>query len=641
MFLEEKENFEKDDSSNIENDFKELDNEINRVIHGEATFEEEKKNKSILDNIDNINIPKNSTEIFDNINENSKNLIGTLNYIGNKITQKNIIINKNNNLDDKKYINQTPPNISRNLNKYPNNIISPLNNICKNNVQNKKINSNYSDNIQYFKNENLNSIFQKTNNDLNNNNTQKLNKVHNTEYIINSIHNHNQNNMYNNYNNYSQNNFNYFNINGCINLNNNKKNLEPCINNINNWINNFGNKRDVININQNYNPIVSQINEQLIKNFHFSKNQEKSLFNNYNQINNNNNYIHNYININVPFMPISYNQLLPNNNIIQNYIILNQINNLKLNNQNISNDNINFYLQNNNFNNFFINNNIIQENSKTKEKDDENMLYELLNKREKQKKNFKQNNNLFSKNNSNNINSIDLQNNTNNSKATKKANSNKIISNYNPEKNCHVNKRKIFNKIPDSEKEKNIINLIDILQYKDTRTTLMIKNIPNKYTISTFLDEIGDYFKDTYDIFYLPIDYINKCNLGFAFINFVEPFHIILFYELYRGKKWKRFNSDKKCELLYAKFQGKKELIAHFEKGKVLSFDSEEKKPLILPTPNPLPRINLPIYFLNLFIKLYPKISYEIKEDCKSIIDKYMNSFNFQVFSINGNFKRS
>ena len=82
-----------------------------------------------------------------------------------------------------------------------------------------------------------------------------------------------------------------------------------------------------------------------------------------------------------------------------------------------------------------------------------------------------------------------------------------------------MNKRKIFNKIPDSEKEKNIINLIDILQYKDTRTTLMIKNIPNKYTISTFLDEIGDYFKDTYDIFYLPIDYINKCNLGFAFIT--------------------------------------------------------------------------------------------------------------------------
>ena len=122
-----------------------------------------------------------------------------------------------------------------------------------------------------------------------------------------------------------------------------------------------------------------------------------------------------------------------------------------------------------------------------------------------------------------------------------------------------------------------------IFQCKDLRTTLMIKNIPNKYTITSFLEEINENFKNTYDIFYLPIDYINKCNLGFAFINFVEPFHIILFYELYRGKKWKKFNSEKKCELLYAKYQGRKELIAHFEKGKVLTFDSEDKRPLILP----------------------------------------------------------
>ena len=96
----------------------------------------------------------------------------------------------------------------------------------------------------------------------------------------------------------------------------------------------------------------------------------------------------------------------------------------------------------------------------------------------------------------------------------------------------------------------------------------------------------------------MPIDYVNKCNLGFAFINFVEPFHIILFYELYRGKKWKKYNSEKLCELLYAKFQGKKELIAHFEKGKVLSMESKEKRPLILPTPNPLPKITIPFKYI-------------------------------------------
>ena len=37
---------------------------------------------------------------------------------------------------------------------------------------------------------------------------------------------------------------------------------------------------------------------------------------------------------------------------------------------------------------------------------------------------------------------------------------------------------------------------------------------------------------------------------------------ILGFYDYYFGKKWKRFNSDKKCELVYAKIQGKDELAA-------------------------------------------------------------------------------
>ena len=183
-------------------------------------------------------------------------------------------------------------------------------------------------------------------------------------------------------------------------------------------------------------------------------------------------------------------------------------------------------------------------------------------------------------------------------------------------------KKKFFQ---EDEKEYNIIDIDSIIQGKDRRTTIMIKNIPNKYTITTFLDEINVDFKNKYDIFYLPIDYGNKCNLGFAFINFVDSFHIISFYDLYRGKKWKRFNSEKTCELLYAKIQGKKDLISHFEKGKVLSFESEDKRPLILPTPNPLPNIVIPFKFYDKFRKFYPYVHFicenEGKEDRKFIFN--------------------
>ena len=140
----------------------------------------------------------------------------------------------------------------------------------------------------------------------------------------------------------------------------------------------------------------------------------------------------------------------------------------------------------------------------------------------------------------------------------------------------------------------------------------MIRHIPNKYTFKTFLEDIDVKFKGKYDLFYLPPDYNNNCNLGYGFINFVDAFHVLYFYFLFRGKKWRRFNSEKICELAYAKFQGKKELIAHFEKGTIMKYEAEDKKPVILPTLNPPPKVELPLKYFEAFIHVYPTASYEI-----------------------------
>lgn len=40
----------------------------------------------------------------------------------------------------------------------------------------------------------------------------------------------------------------------------------------------------------------------------------------------------------------------------------------------------------------------------------------------------------------------------------------------------------------------------------DPRTTLMIKNIPNKYTIQDLSNEIDQNFENSYDFLYLPCD---------------------------------------------------------------------------------------------------------------------------------------
>ena len=584
-------------NSNSENDFKELDNEIGKVVRGETSFEEEKLNY-------------NSDE---DSNSNSKNIQNE----SNSQDEKKINLDKNDNLDKSKLINILYQLQQENLialENYKKNLLISMMNSQKaqynynfnnslkfNNIANNSNLNGYISNLTQndLKSNNNNSFFynnmnnlDKNNRQINNNSCQNMNNIYLNELI--SLYNDRFNNCNNNINN--QNDINFININNLINK------LNNCIYNTN--VNFNINSTSLPILNNNLLNFYSQ--REMQDNILFNNKVNPSLFNNFYN-NNMNNINHNYDSL--IFNNLQMQLLKDNlNNSNSNLLLLNQIYNKNRFNVNINNNSLEINKNSNITNNQSqIDFNVSKING--------------INKIDNKIKN-KNNNNPFLNINKNMQKNLDANITEDNSKF-----------NY---------KKKAINQKLDLDKNKNIINLFDVLFCKDRRTTLMIKNIPNKYTISSFLEEINVNFKFTYDIFYLPIDYINKCNLGFAFINFVEPFHIILFYELYRGKKWKKFNSDKICELLYAKFQGKKELIAHFEKGKVLSMESEEKRPLILPTPNPLPKINLPLYYLELFIKIYPNISYEIKECKNNKNNNNGNKKNFAsiipIFSIKGNF---
>ncbi|KAK4799142.1 hypothetical protein SAY86_024507 [Trapa natans] len=117
------------------------------------------------------------------------------------------------------------------------------------------------------------------------------------------------------------------------------------------------------------------------------------------------------------------------------------------------------------------------------------------------------------------------------------------------------------------------LDLDKIMNGEDTRTTLMIKNIPNKYTSKMLLAAIDENHQGTYDFLYLPIDFKNKCNVGYAFINMVSPSHIISFYQTFDGKKWEKFNSEKVASLAYARIQGKAALVTHFQNSSLMNED--------------------------------------------------------------------
>jgi len=97
------------------------------------------------------------------------------------------------------------------------------------------------------------------------------------------------------------------------------------------------------------------------------------------------------------------------------------------------------------------------------------------------------------------------------------------------------------------------IDLDRIMNMEDGRTTVMIKNIPNKYDMKQMLKEINERHKDRFDFFYLPIDYGNHCNVGYAFINFLHAAFILDFYRDYNGKGWPNYNSEKICDLKYGR----------------------------------------------------------------------------------------
>ena len=87
------------------------------------------------------------------------------------------------------------------------------------------------------------------------------------------------------------------------------------------------------------------------------------------------------------------------------------------------------------------------------------------------------------------------------------------------------------------------------------------------------LATVDEHFHGTYDFFYLPIDFKNKCNVGYAFINMTQPVHIIPLVDMFNHKKWERFNSEKICHISYARIQGRSALVSHFQNSSLMHED--------------------------------------------------------------------
>ena len=116
------------------------------------------------------------------------------------------------------------------------------------------------------------------------------------------------------------------------------------------------------------------------------------------------------------------------------------------------------------------------------------------------------------------------------------------------------------------------------------RTTVMLRNIPNKFTQQKLMEYInGEGFDGRFDFFYLPIDFRNKCNVGYAFINFDCHETLLQFKERFEGFKLPGYNSQKVCVVTYARVQGLEANLVHYKNSPVADVTVPEYRPVELP----------------------------------------------------------
>jgi hypothetical protein len=90
-------------------------------------------------------------------------------------------------------------------------------------------------------------------------------------------------------------------------------------------------------------------------------------------------------------------------------------------------------------------------------------------------------------------------------------------------------------------------------------TTIMLRNIPNKYTraglLSALIERGFDPARDCNNL-YLPMDVGSGCNLGYSFLNFTTHSKAVAFMRAFDGCRLPSAGSRKVCTVVWANKQG-------------------------------------------------------------------------------------
>jgi hypothetical protein len=120
-------------------------------------------------------------------------------------------------------------------------------------------------------------------------------------------------------------------------------------------------------------------------------------------------------------------------------------------------------------------------------------------------------------------------------------------------------------------------------------TSIMIRNIPCRYTQSELIDEIT-MLGFIVDFLYLPPARRSSGNLGYAFVNFVDPKQTAEFLLVCQGYSFSlQPKSKKKAHIIYARLQGFEKNVEFY---KVVKVSKTKNHPFVDYEANKLSKLN-------------------------------------------------
>lgn len=122
----------------------------------------------------------------------------------------------------------------------------------------------------------------------------------------------------------------------------------------------------------------------------------------------------------------------------------------------------------------------------------------------------------------------------------------------------------------DSSHPGQTVDVAAIENGQDVRTTLMLRNLPNRLSYWDVQKMLYQTSKGVIDFLYVRIDFSSGLNVGYGFVNFIAPEHIIPFLKTSVGRPWAGFDNNKVLEISYATIQGQDCLIQKFRNSSVL-----------------------------------------------------------------------